>query len=97
VSESVRSTGPELLTNAEKQVSTLVRRALSACVVVSVCVVSLSIVVVLSDVGVCVVVVLFIVFAKSVVVLSRFFINTIISVCSPNLLSALGSSLAFLF
>ena len=78
--ESVRSTGPELLTNAEKQGNTLVRRALSACVAVSVCVVSLSIV-----------------FVKSVVVLSRFFINTIILVCSPNLLSALGSSLAFLF
>ena len=75
---SVRSTGPELLTNAEKQVSTLVRRALSACVVVrvAVSVMSLSIVVV----------VVFLLITESVVVFRVFGVITISSVCSPNFL-----------
>lgn len=80
MSESVRSTGPELLTNAEKKGNTLVRRALSVCVVVSVsdsvCVVSLSIVIV----------VVFLLITESVVVFRVFGVITISSVCSPNFL-----------
>ena len=82
MSESVRSTGSELLTNAEKQPSTLVRRALSVCVTVSVCVVVSDSVVSLSIV----IVVVFLLITESVVVFRDFGVITISSVCSPNFL-----------
>ena len=84
MSESVRSTGSELLTNAEKQPSTLVRRALSVCVTVSVCVVvSVSDSVVSLSI---VIVVVFLLITESVVVFRDFGVITISSVCSPNFL-----------
>lgn len=82
--ECVRMPGPELLTNAEKQGDTLVRRALSVCVVCVIVCVSVIISVVSLSI---VIVVVSLLITESVVVFGVLSVITISSVCSPNFLS----------